>query len=445
MSPLDSLQSDLPKIDISEIEIDLPRFYKACNPTKTINIQNPEDRKYYIDFSSVRGSGTIEQMKRTITKLFPDEPTCQLFTGHIGCGKSTELLLLKNLLEEQNFYVVYFEATEDIDIGDVDISDILLSITRHVIESLEKLDISFRPNYFQKIFGEIQRILPTGIDITGVDFSVGIATITTQMKNSSTERDQLRNILEPRTPSLIDSINREILEPAIDRLAAQGKKGLAVIIDNLDRIENTIKTNGSSQPEYLFVDRGEQLRKLKCHVVYSIPLILTFANKLQSLQNRFGSGVQILPMVKVKNRDGQIFEEGVNLLRQMVLARAFPNVKKEERFVLISKVFNEPQTLERLCLISGGHIRNLLVFLSSCLRQEDPPISRECLNGIIRLQRDMLKRTITPDEWELLEQVKNTQWVSGEEKYATLLPSLFVFEYEDEDGQWFEVNPLLTV
>ena len=275
MSPLDSLQSDLPKIDISEIEIDLPRFYKACNPTKTLDIQNPEDRKYYIDFSSVRGSRTIEQMKRTITDLSRDEPTCQLFTGHIGCGKSTELLRLKNLLEEQNFHVVYFAATEDIDIGDVDISDILLSITRHIIESLEKLDISFRPNYFQRIFGEIQRTIPSLGDITDVNFSVGIATISTQLKGSFSERDQLRSILEPRTPNLIDSINKDILKTAIEKLKAQGKNGLVVIVDNLDRIENSIKSNRSPQSEYLFVDRGEQLRGLKCHVVYSMPLILT--------------------------------------------------------------------------------------------------------------------------------------------------------------------------
>ena len=191
--------------------LDLPKFYKSCDPTKTINIQNLEDRKYYIDFSSVRGFRRIEQMKRTITELCPDQPTCQLFTGHIGCGKSTELLRLKYLLEEENFHVVYFGATEDIDIIDVDISDILLSITRHVIESLEKLDISFRPKYFQRIFGEIQRILPTEVDITAVEFSVGIAIIKTQLKGSLNERDKLRSILEPRIPNLIDSINKEIL------------------------------------------------------------------------------------------------------------------------------------------------------------------------------------------------------------------------------------------
>ena len=44
--------------------------------------------------------------------------------GHIGCGKSTELFRLKDKLEQQGYHVVYFEFSEDLDMGDVDISDI---------------------------------------------------------------------------------------------------------------------------------------------------------------------------------------------------------------------------------------------------------------------------------------------------------------------------------
>ncbi len=416
--------------------LDLPRFYKACNPTKTINVQNPEDRQYYIDFSSVRGARRIENMERTITILSPDYPTCQLFTGHIGNGKTTELLRLKDLLEQQGFHVVYFEATEDIDIGDVDISDILLSITRHIVESLKELEITFQPGFFQQLFGQIQQGVPR-LNLTGVDFSIGLFTITTQLKGSFNERKKLRAILEPRTPSLIESINQDIIDPAIAKLKLKGKKGLVVIIDNLDRIDNTLKPNNHNQAEYLFVDRGEQLRQLNCHVIYSIPLILTFANQLLPLVAHFGNNVNILPMVKVKNRDGKQFEKGLYLLQQMVLAIAFPDLGEKERRNCTKQIFDTPETLKELCLMSGGHVRNLLVLLFSCLQHEDPPISIKCLNDVIRRQKDMLKRAITFDEKKLLEDVKLTKSVNGEDEYNTLLSSLFVFEYEDEEGQWF--------
>ncbi|HAG79675.1 MAG TPA: KAP family P-loop domain-containing protein, partial [Cyanobacteria bacterium UBA12227] len=88
--------------------VDLRKFFQATNPSRTLVVENPEDQKYYIDFSSVRGGRIIEELKDSITFFSPDEPTCSLFTGHIGCGKSTELLRLKVELEEAGFHVVYF-------------------------------------------------------------------------------------------------------------------------------------------------------------------------------------------------------------------------------------------------------------------------------------------------------------------------------------------------
>ena len=107
--------------------LSVSQFFKACNPTKTLDLSKPEEAQFYVDFSAVRGSDVVNELQRTIV-LSEDEPTCQLFTGHIGCGKSTELSRLKTLLEQQGYHVVYFESSEDLDMADVDISDILLAI-----------------------------------------------------------------------------------------------------------------------------------------------------------------------------------------------------------------------------------------------------------------------------------------------------------------------------
>jgi len=76
------------------MNLDLQRFYQSCDPSHTLILENPEERKYYIDFASVRGGKVIEALARTITRLSPDKPTCQLFTGHIGCGKSGSSVLV---------------------------------------------------------------------------------------------------------------------------------------------------------------------------------------------------------------------------------------------------------------------------------------------------------------------------------------------------------------
>ncbi|MEA5502272.1 ATP-binding protein [Halotia wernerae UHCC 0503] len=427
------------------MKLDLTRFFQACNPSKTLVVGKAEDRQYYIDFSQVRGGKIIEELGRTITRLSPNEPTCQLFTGHIGCGKSTELLRLKAELEQQDFHVVYFESSQSLDMADVDVTDILLAIAREVSQSLEAIKINLKPGYFQNLFTEIVDFLQTPLDLSAeAELSVGIAKITAKTKDSPKLRGQLRQYLEPRTNSILESINKELLKPAREKLRYLGKKGLVVIVDNLDRIDNSLKPSGYYQPEYLFVERGEQLNQLNCHVVYTIPLVLLFSNALGRLTNRFGVDPKVLPMVPVLLQDNSHYPQGIRLLQQMVMARAFPGVGWEQNRNLITEVFDSPKTLERLCLVSGGHLRNLLMLLFRCLQREDPPLSRECIDKVIKQRRNELTLAITPDEWELLLEVAQDKKLRGHEKYELLLRSMFVFEYRDEDSSWFDINPILA-
>lgn len=425
----------------------LPTFFKACNPAKTLIVGNLEDRQYYIDFSSVRGGKIIEALGRTIAHLSPDEPTCQLFTGHIGCGKSTELFRLKAQLEEQKFHVVYFESSQDLDMVDVEVSDILLAIARSVSESLEAINIKLKPGYFTSLLQESIDFLKTPIDLgVEAELSFGIGKLTAKTRESPKLRNQLRQYLEPRTDSILNAINQEILHKAQEELKWRGKRGLVVIVDNLDRVDARPVTSERSQPEYLFIDRGSHLRRLNCHLVYTLPLALMFSNEYETLKNRLGGGVapKVLPMVPVQLRNGQDCPQGMALLRQLVLARAFPQINAQERLDLIPEVFDSPQTLDRLCRISGGHVRSLLGLLYSCLQQEDPPLSRQCLEGVIKSYRDDLTGAVNDDEWELLAQVVQQQIVRGEREYQTLLRSMFVFEYRDELGRWFGINPALA-
>ncbi|NET33672.1 MAG: AAA family ATPase [Cyanothece sp. SIO1E1] len=424
--------------------VNLRNFYSACNPSKTLKIENPEDRRYYIDFCSVRGSNIVRELERTITQLLPDEATCQLFTGHIGCGKSTELLWLKANLEQQGFHVVYFESSEYLDMADVDITDILLAIAHQVSLSLKHIGIHLGSDYFTYLFQEIAAILNTQINISGLDFAASIAKVTARAKASPSLRNQLRQYLEPRTNGILEAINGELLHPAARALKQRGQQGLVVIVDNLDRVDNSVKVSERTQPEYLFVDRGEQLKQLNCHVVYTLPLALMFSNELNSLTNRFGVDPKILPMVRVRSRHGEDCELGITLLHQMVLARAFPDITPDLRVQLVTKIFDQVETLDRLCRVSGGHVRNLLVLLYRCLQREDLPISRRCLESVIKQRQNELLLAVTHDEWSLLNQVAQQKNLRGEKRYQTLLRSMFVFEYCNADDCWFDINPILA-
>jgi hypothetical protein len=173
---------------------------------------------------------------------------------------------------------------------------------------------------------------------------------------------------------------------------------------------------------------------------------LTFSNDSAELQHRLGGGVapKVLPMIPVRQRSGEINTEGLGLMRQMVLARAFPDKLPGDRLNLVTQLFDHLDTLDRLCLISGGHVRDLLGLLFDCLREQDPPFDRKCVELVIQRQRDYRANAIDLDESELILQVIQDQRVRGNVEYDILLRSLFVFEYRDHQGVWFALNPVLA-
>ena len=430
------------------MSVNVKAFFQATNPGKALFTDNQEiEEKYYIDFSSVRGGKIIEDLKDNIAMWSPDEPTCQLFTGHIGCGKSTELWLLKQQLEAEGFHVVYFESDKDLEMGDLDVSDILLTIARQVIESLntrEKLNLG-EPTRLNSLIEGAIKLLQTEIEISPeFELSFGIAKITAQAKASPQLRSKLRDYLGPRSNGIIETINQELLEPAHKKLKQRGKNGLVVIVDNLDKVDSSPKPWGRPQPEYLFVDRGEQLASLHCHVIYTLPLALRFSNDFNTLTQRFKSDPQVLPMVSIQLRDGKEFGEGMAKLRQLVLARAFPHLEEQQRLEKITEIFDSTETLDYLCKMSGGHVRNILRILNDAIKkQKGLPISSENLNKVIQNFRNERTLAVDDEEWELLRQVAQTKKVKGDDGYQRLIRSMFVYEYRDDEGSWFDINPIL--
>ncbi|MEH2048126.1 P-loop NTPase fold protein [Nostoc sp.] len=443
------------------MSIDLREFYQASDPSRTLFVNNSSDGKYYIDFSSVRGGDILGKLKQKITFFKPNEPTCTLFTGHIGCGKSTELLRLQAELEKLDFHVVYFESSDDLEMTDVDIADVLLAIARRVSQSLDKITLE-TPNKFNELLQGAWKVLNSEVtagkvklpmvgdvglsaDKDKFSLSVGIGEITAKMKNDPALREKLNQYLAPQKTKLLEAINQELLEPAIAKLKQQGKKGLVVIVDNLDRIDNRAKPWGRPQQEYLFVDQGEFLTRLNCHLLYTMPLALKFSNDYGMLTQRFPEDPKVLPMVPIQKTDGSVHTQGMALMQQMILARAFPDLPEQERLNNITEIFDSAASLERLCKMSGGHVRDVLRLLNTWIMEEmSLPLTRETLEQVIRSRRNEIMLPISDEEWQLLRHVKERKKVSDDHGYQKLIRSRFVFEYRDGSESWFDVNPILA-
>lgn len=115
------------------------------------------------------------------------------------------------------------------------------------------------------------------------------------------------------------------------------------------------------------------------------------------------------------------------------------------KFSKISEIFDSETTLDRLCIASGGHVRDLLKLLNTCIQEEmGLPLTRRTLETVITARRNEMVLPISDEEWELLRRVRDRKKVSDDFGYQKLIRSRFVFEYRDNGEVWFDVNPILA-
>ena len=67
---------------VTSMTLDRATFRRACDPSKTLVFSNPEDKKFYIDFASVRGNEIIEELKGTILDFFDVPTVCAVYGAY---------------------------------------------------------------------------------------------------------------------------------------------------------------------------------------------------------------------------------------------------------------------------------------------------------------------------------------------------------------------------
>lgn len=177
-------------------------------------------------------------------------------------------------------------------------------------------------------------------------------------------------------------------------------------------------------------------------MLYTIPIELAYSRAYSRLQDVYGSTILMLPAVPVATRTGEAFEQGTQVLREIIRRRT------TKAGVRIEDVFAEPDLLDDVVRHSGGHIRGLFVMLQSILdRTAELPISRATTQRGLRRAAADLAVPLRGSDWDLLAQVHKSHEPAGDDHGAwnELLRDRFVLAYEDEHGHWYDRNPLLAL
>ena len=421
--------------------------YNAVDPAVPLPSGDPR----YVDCTDVRGDrDVVQRMLKTIT--WADSSTAQLLTGHRGCGKSTELLRLKARLEEAGYAVICFEADEDLDVNDIVYSDLLLAIARRIESELRQaysieLDAKLLENvqrwfadvlYTEEDWRQVQRELEAEAAL-GVGLPEGVplvarllARITGQIKTGRDVREEIRRKLDPQISLLIENINLLILR-ASERLRHQGRRGLVLLIDNLDRITLRQLDTHRTSHEALYVDHGEQLRTLACHVVYTVPISMVYSPGATQLKAVFALCC-VVPMVKVTRPEGGDYPEGIARLREMLARR------------MDLELLFTGEAVDYLCRASGGHPRDLMRLVTyACFHAPIEKWPRPIDLAVAqRAEAEMIEeysRLVPEEHYAKLARVHLRHVVENDADHQVMLYNLSVLEYLNGPPPWHDVHP----
>jgi hypothetical protein len=418
----------------------LSEIYNAFDPAPL-----PANSKLYVDCKAVRGgSDVLVELGKTIR--FSENPTCQLYTGHRGGGKSTELLRLKQDLENKGCTVVYFSAEdEDVNPEDVEYTDILLACTRHLLEEVKVADPTPVLSWLRERGQVLKDVLLTDISATDSKVEVGVkefAKITSSIRTQPTQRSKLRELLNPYTEKLVDALNAFIADAKLK--LPQDKQRLVVIADGLEKVTLVTKSGGRTNHDEIFIDRSEQLKGLNCDVIYTIPISFVLSSRAADLMEIYNGMTHVLPMVMAETRENQPNSKGIETLKSIIQSRV-KSIKGARNLSLETEVFDRPETLKQLCLMSGGHVRNLVLLVQTAIKyneEESLPIQASALALAVRQLRKTYHDTVNEDQWVLLATVHRSKQILNDDAHRNLLFTRCLLEYREEEP-WHDVHPVL--
>jgi len=353
----------------------------------------------------------------------------QVLVGHPGCGKTTELHCLAEVLEDADVFTVAVHADRLLSLEDVAYADVLVAAADRVLDaSLERLGLSLERRDLEELRQGLHvetRGTTKGLKAeAGLKASLGI--LQGELRISSERRRELRSKVEADQAGFLAALNRLLLR-ARQRLAESGKRGMVLILDGLEKMRFRRLEGGGDSHEDFFVRRAELLAQVRCHLVLTAPISLTYEHKLGDLY----TSCQSLPMVAVRGQSGGERLEGLASLRRLVEAR-----------VAVGEVFERPADLDDLARLSGGHVRDLLRLVRySCEAAGDRPRLRteDVSAALAQLIREY-DQLIAGEDIEPLLELGRSRMLRADAAHVKLLRKLLALEYVNDD-RWGDVHP----
>lgn len=424
---------------------DINLTLRACNPTEPLP---PGDRRWY-DFSALRGRSVVNEIRR-ILSVPPAEGDFhhRVLCGHRGSGKSTELRRLKEWADYNGFLTIWIEVDVQLGMIALQFSDLYLLTVMEVEQAMQDIGAPLPPQSIRQVvrwFAEVSKEdrettqselsleagmqLNAQIPLLGKLFGKFCSAIKAGSQHAETVRQRLRNFPD----TLIDHSN-ELLRIANETLQEHHRThGLLLLFDNLDRYE-------AQQIDNALMRGASLMKRLACHVIFTIPIDLEYEPLSGPMQNAYGVSF-VLPMLALRRHqdswgerviDSRYNENAVNTMLQALKQR-----------LVVDRLFEESGDATLLVKMSGGCVRDLLHLVTLAFQQAGEKFSPAAVLAAIQQYRATFTRRLRSEDYERLAQIAHREPVPRDALTAQLLYHRFALEYTEEGGIWIDVHPLV--
>ena len=377
----------------------------------------------------VQRPGSVSPMQDLLDRIqLASRREKYLFLGFRGSGKSTELYRLEAALDKNRFLVVNYSIRDDLNLSDFDFRDFFVSMALKVYDIARVEEIALHPDIemdFQKFAMRITSITEEEVaHQKAAGFFFG-KILTLKLSREAKTRECLRKELDQKISDLIQRLNWLIVD-----IEDKSGKELVIIVDDLDKLAR------GQQSEDFFYKNYQLLIEPSCFVVYTFPIPLAFHPQYENVKHAFDGDVILLQM-PVKKRNGEPHEEGRGFYRDVISRR-------------IDLDLLEDGVLD-LAVDSTGKLSELVEVMKesslNAYRKGQERISNEDVASALDKLRMTFDRTLTQAHKKKLLEINLCKEAreEGPDSVLTreLLFSLTAVEYQDEEGRWCEIDPML--
>ncbi|MCD4785197.1 MAG: hypothetical protein K8T10_15380 [Candidatus Eremiobacteraeota bacterium] len=408
-------------------------------------LMNSELAEFYVDTDKARDE-VIPRLSEIIEYLNKETPRKILFAGHRGSGKSTELVKLSDKIKDE-YYIVNFSVQDELDINDISYSDLIILMMEKIAEKANMDGYIKDESLIKEIYDWFckTKIIRTedatktdegkiGAGAPGIiqQFTGLLVSLTTSMKVSYEERKEIREKVIKRISRLKEYCDRLITE--IETRLPSDKK-LLVIVEDLDKVEVSSLSD-------MFYKHSGILSEIETRIIYTVSIFLLNSSYRKLLDPKFC--IVTLPMIKIKEMNGDRCDRGINKIKEIVLRRVEPGILGED---VLGTTVRE----------TGGVLRDVFKVLdiaaSAAYYRKKEVIDKKDLDyGLKRVKNDYNSSIVgdkklgisTEDLYKKLKDIYDNKIkkLPYSDTLALLVNSQALIEYNGE--QWYDIHPLVV-